>query len=127
MKTVSRGIMNVFSDSKLKPSKQIELLKMCAGADYNRMLLAGPEDEKLWILKPEAIYVLKWINKKILFELPNLTRRTVGVRLRIATSMLNNLEHSDIIPKEVNLLYHDRLVRRVGSIFSAIIVEDLPF
>jgi hypothetical protein len=119
-------MFSVFSD-KMKPSAKIELLKKLAGAEYNRLLFDDLEDEKLWILKPKAIDVMIWANKKILFELPNLSPNTVGVRLRIVTGMLNNLEKDNIIPKEISILYHDRLVRRVYSIFSEIMTEDLPF
>jgi hypothetical protein len=120
-------MFSVFSNTKKKPSDIIQTLKSCAGALYTRELIAGPEDEKLWMLKPRAVYWLKWVNKKILFELPNIDYRTVGVRLRIATSMLNGLEQDGIIPKDICIKYHDRLVNNVSRLVSSINTENLPF
>lgn len=120
-------MFSVFSDTKMKPSEQIKRAKECAGALYTRELIAGTEDERLWMLKPEAIYWLKWINKKILYELPNIDYRTVGVRLRIATSMLNSLECSGVIPKEQCMIYHDRLIENTSRWVSLLSTEDLPF
>ena len=53
--------------------------------------------------------------------------KTVDVRVRIATSMLNKLVDQGIVPKNVSIAYHKRLTYRTGAILSAILVEDLPF
>lgn len=120
-------MFSVFSNTKMKPSDQIKLLQQCAGALFTRELIAGPEDEPLWMLKPEASFWLTWINKKILYKLPDIDYRTVGVRLRIATSMLNGLEQAGVIPKDISIQYHDRLVKNVNRLMGLINTEDLPF
>ena len=103
------------------------MVQQCAGALLTRVLIAGPEDEPLYMLKPQAIYWLQWINKKILFELPKIDYRTVGVRLRIATSMLNGLGESNVIPKDICIKYHERLVSNVNRLVGTIRIENLPF
>lgn len=118
-------MFSVFSDKK--PSQKIIRLKTCAGGSYTRLLIAGPEEEPLYMLKGSAIFWLKWINKKILFELPYASDKTIAVRLRIATSMLNKLEETKIIPKDICLKYHERLIENSSKLVSAIRTEDLPF
>lgn len=131
MKVVSRlqDMFNVFSNKQdgPLPSEVIRLAATCAGAEYERFLLAGPPDEKLWMMKPKAQKMLFFINKKILYKLPNMDNVTLGVRIRIATGMLNNLEKDGTIPKDICILYHERLVKRVKEISSAIWTEGLPF
>lgn len=121
-------MFSVFPNKQdLPPSEMIMQAKNCAGSIYERYLLAGSPNEPLWMLKAKAIDVLMWINRKILYELPFIDYRTVDVRLRIATGMLNNLERDNILPKDICILYHQRLVKRVKEMSSAIETEGLPF
>ena len=110
-------------------SEQIRELQNCAGSIYNRMLFAGPEDEPLYILKPEVIDILAWVNKNILFKLPEVktskNAQWVGVRMRIATNMLNKVEN--ILTKDVCMIYHERMVSNIRKILGDIYTEDLPF
>lgn len=123
-------MLNVFSDNQ-KPSDQIRMLQQCAGGVYTRLLFAGPENEPLYILKPKAIDLLQWVNKKILFELPKVKTQTdtqwIGVRVRIATNMLNKLETDGILSKDISIEYHRRFVSNVRQILGSIYTEDLPF
>lgn len=123
-------MLDVFSDSKMKPSEQIRRLQKCAGSEFDRILLAGPEDEPLYMLKPRVIRVLTWINKNILYELPKVNKslantQWIGVRIRIATNMLNKCEA--YIPKDICIKYHERLTSRTREILGMIYTEDLPF
>jgi hypothetical protein len=124
-------MLNVFSDSKLKPSEQIRELQMCAGSDYTRLLFAGSESEPLYILKPEMVNMLVWVNRRILFELPNVKNyenaQWIDVRIRIATNMLNKQVDAGVITKNIALVYHQRLTSRIRRILSSIYTEDLPF
>jgi hypothetical protein len=124
-------MLNVFSDSKLKMSEQIRELQKCAGSNYERLLFAGPKDEPLYILKPKAADLLRWVNENILFKLPEVKTKInvqwVGVRIRIATNMLNKLESEGILTKEVCIMYHKRFISRIRKIVGEIYVEDLPF
>lgn len=118
-------MFSVFSN--IKPSEQIDLLRTCAGGSMTRILIAGPEDEPLYMLKPAVTSWLQWINNKILFILPDADLRTIGVRIRIATGMLNNIEKNGILPKDICIAYHDRLVENVNRWTGLILTEDLPF
>lgn len=122
-------MFSVFSqiNRHLKPSKRLIMLKECVGSEYERLLLTGPEDEPLYMLKPEVQPFLCWINNKILYRLPFETKPTINVRLRIATSMLNNLEKNNILSKEICILYHKRLIENVNKLQTLISLEDLPF
>jgi len=123
-------MFSVFSNTK-KPSDKIRELQQCAGSDYNRTLLAGPQDEPLYMLKPEIQTWLKWINNKILYELPKVktakNTQWIGVRIRIATNMLNKIEQEGILSKEICIMYHERLTSNIRKILGDIYTEDLPF
>ena len=123
-------MLNVFSDSKLKMSEKIRELQKCAGSSYTQLLFAGEKSEPLYMLKPELINILKWINEKILFDAPK-TKNTdpirTGVRIRIAINMLNKQVDSGNIPKDIAIAYHERLTTRMRKILSEIWTEDLPF
>lgn len=123
-------MFSVFSDI-LSTSEKIKALRTQAGWQFDRMLFQGPEDEPLYILKPEAIDLLVWVNSKILYELPktkNLSEiQWVNVRIRIATNMLNKLVDNGVLTKDIAIEYHRRLTSRIKQILSAIYTEGLPF
>ena len=124
-------MFSIFSNTQKKPTEQLYELQNCAGGNYTRLLLAGPEDESLDMLKPNIIPILKWINERILFELyrvktfPN--AQWIGVRIRIATNMLNKQVEAGNISKEMAITYHERLTSRIRQIVGEIWTEDLPF
>ena len=70
---------------------------------------------------------LVWLNRKITLQLGLVDYRTIGVRLRIATGMLNKQMHDGTLSKKMNILIHNNLVRNVQQEISAINTEDLPF
>lgn len=124
-------MISVFSHTDKKVSEQIRDYQKCAGSNYSRILLAGPENERLYILKPELLDVLKFINQKILYELPNVKNnkntKWIGVRIRIFVNWLDKYCQRGLIPKEVAIEYHRRLIENVGQILGMIYTEDLPF
>lgn len=124
-------MLNVFSDSKLKMSEQIQALQKCAGSSHTRLLFAGSEDEPLYMLKPSILRILLYVNKAILFQLPKAKKDSdtqwIGVRIRIATNMLNAQVTTGIITKEIAIMYHERLTSRIREILGRIYTEDLPF
>ena len=72
-------MFSVFSNTK-KPSEIIRELSLCAGSNLNRLLFSGPEDEPLYILKPEVLNypvnkeglnIIEWANKNILYDEKN--------------------------------------------------------
>ena len=124
-------MLNVFSDSKLKMSEQIQALQKCAGSSHTRLLFAGPEDESLYMLKPGVIDILDYINRAILFQLPRVKScfniQWIFVRIRIATNLLNAQVDSGTMPKEIAIAYHERMTSRIREILGKIYTEDLPF
>lgn len=72
-------------------------------------------------------YLLKWSNIKIVLQLGLMDYRTIGVRLRIFTGMLNNLVDEKLLSKQIALRIHDNFVTTINREMSAINTEDLPF
>lgn len=132
-------MFSVFSNTK-KPSEIIRELSLCAGSNLNRLLFSGPEDEPLYILKPEVLNypvnkeglnIIEWTNKNILYELPKVKSYVnysfISVRIRIFSNMLNKLMEENILSKDICIMYHQRLILRVKEILGKIYVEELPF
>lgn len=132
-------MFSVFSNTK-KPSEIIRELSLCAGSNLNRLLFSGPEDEPLYILKPEVLKypvnkeglnIIEWANKNILYELPKVKSYVnysfIDVRIRIFSNMLNKLMEENILSKDICIMYHQRLILRVKEILGKIYVEELPF
>lgn len=132
-------MFSVFSNTK-KPSEIIRELSLCAGSNLNRLLFSGPEDEPLYILKPEVLNypvnkeglnIIEWANKNILYELPKVKSYVnysfIDVRIRIFSNMLNKLMEENILSKDICIMYHQRLILRVKEILGKIYVEELPF
>ena len=67
---------------------------------------------------------LAWVNRNIVINLGLDSRETVGVKLRIATCMLNKLTSIDEITK---IEIHSNLTRNIWYEQDIIDVEDLPF
>jgi hypothetical protein len=67
--------------------------------------------------------LVNWVNKKITLEIGKADYRTIDVRLRIATGMLNNLN----LPKNLNVKIHRQLVFNVRKELGLLNTEDLPF
>ena len=71
--------------------------------------------------------VIQWINKNITLRLGIDDYQTIGVKLRIATSMINNLADNNIISKKLSILMHMNLAFNVRGEIGRIQTEDLPF
>lgn len=67
---------------------------------------------------------LAWVNRNIVINLGLDSRETIGVKLRIATCMLNKLTSIDEITK---IEIHSNLTRNIWYEQDIIDVEDLPF
>lgn len=75
----------------------------------------------------ELHQVVKWINRKIVLPLDISDRRTIGVRLRIATGMLNKLVYENKVTAKFAAELHDNLVSNVNAELGRILTQDLPF
>ena len=88
------------------------VLLMGGGYDVNLDRYAKHEDVKK---------LIKWISENILKHCHKDSYVTRGVKLRIATGMLNKID----IPKDVKIHYHDNMVRNVYNLVADI--YELPF
>lgn len=71
--------------------------------------------------------VIKWININILLRLKDDSYITTGVKIRIATSMINKLVGQEKLKKDYALLAHDILVANVAEVRNILLDESLPF
>lgn len=126
-KLIKSGTIKV--NSTMKPSDIMMAYANSGNVLFNYSLFTGTsaEDEPLYILRPGALKFLNWVNKNILCKIMIDDSRTMNVKLRIATGMLNKLENQGVIPKEYCILYHMRMVDTIKSIHTEIMLEDLPF
>lgn len=76
---------------------------------------------------PSLHNILVWVNKKIILPLNISTFQTIGVRLRIATGMLNKICAEGKISKNLCIKIHNNFIQIVNRELSAIVTEDLPF
>lgn len=67
---------------------------------------------------------LKWVNYNIVIQLGEVDFTTLGVKLRIATGMLNRIESLTDLEK---IQIHSNLTRNVNEEFYRIFDENLPF
>lgn len=74
--------------------------------------------------KPDLIRWIMWVNVNICQQLITDNSITTGVKLRIATGMLNKLESLTDLEK---IQIHSNLVRNVKKEEYDILTEDLPF
>lgn len=73
-------------------------------------------------LSPRIRKVEAWITNKIVLQ-PSLSPKTVEVRLRIATNMLNSLD----IDKRLATEMHYGFVTNIKGLFLDLLNEELPF
>ena len=71
--------------------------------------------------------LLRWVNKKIVLTLGVADYRTIGVRMRIATGMLNKLVYENRVSIKIGADIHNNFVTTINREISAINTEDLPF
>lgn len=80
-----------------------------------------------YILKDSVQAVIQWINKNILCVLTDLESKTLEVRLRIATSMLNKAIEQENINRLVGIIMHDNFVVNLRELYFDLNVDELPF
>lgn len=66
----------------------------------------------------------RWVNKNIVFNLERDTAQTTGVKLRIATGMLNKLKS---LSEEDKKIIHENLTTNVYNEMFKIAANQLPF
>lgn len=71
--------------------------------------------------------ILTWVNEKIVLMLGLADYRTIGVRMRIATAMLNKIVYEGHLSKKIADRIHYNFVSSLNDEISAINTQDLPF
>jgi hypothetical protein len=71
--------------------------------------------------------LIYWINKNILMQIDALESKTLEVRLRIATSMLNKVINEKKINKLVGVVIHDNFVKNLKRLYFDLSIDELPF
>lgn len=87
------------------------------------------EDDVIYeiCINPDLRQIVEWVNKKLVLQLGIIDYRTIGVRLRIATGMINKLVHEKRLSEKTGMLIHFSLVSNLNREISAINTQDLPF
>ena len=101
--------------------------------DTTRMIASFTNDEDdydivyaIWDLPPLREW-LQWVNRKITLQIGLQKVETIGVRLRIATSLLNNLVKNDIVSTSIAARMHNHLCDNVWNEIRLITNDGLPF
>lgn len=71
--------------------------------------------------------ILTWVNEKIVLMLGLADYRTIGVRMRIATAMLNKIVYEGYLSEKIADRIHYNFVSSLNDEISAINTQDLPF
>lgn len=71
--------------------------------------------------------VVYWINRNILTQLDTLESKTLEVRLRIATAMLNKAIENNNINSLVGVVIHDNFVKNLKRLYFDLGIDELPF
>jgi hypothetical protein len=144
MRSVFTNYLSPYYDAGLlpevdqnKPSKIYEQLRIAynQGADVLdtlRMFSPLTEDEDLYdiyyaVQNPLLKYWLHWVNRKITLQIGLHSYQTLGVRLRIATSMLNDLVDKGAVKTSIAAKMHANLCDNTWNENNLITNEDLPF
>lgn len=72
----------------------------------------------------DALMWLYWVNEKICLHIDYEDIKTIGVKIRIATGMLNKLES---LTDEEKIQIHSNLTRNINAEYQKIQVSRLPF
>lgn len=80
-----------------------------------------------WASNRDLRAVEYWITNCIFIVLNHLHPKTVGVRIRIATSMINNLVNEGKLNREFAILFHKGFVENLRKVWYDLQMESLPF
>ena len=81
------------------------------------------EAQKIVIYQQDVAKTNKWLLNEIFNKSALFDYRTLSVLIRIATGMLNKCN----IPKELQIMYHDNMVKNLKDEYDRIVMSGLPF
>ena len=80
-----------------------------------------------WSNNRDLRAVEHWITNSIFIVLNDLRPKTMGVRVRIATSMINRLVNEGKLNHELAILFHQGFVENLQKVKYDLQMESLPF
>ena len=80
-----------------------------------------------WAKNDKVRTVEYWITSNIFILLNDLHPKTLDVRIRIATSMMNKLVNEGKLNREMSILFHQGFVENLYKVKYDLQMESLPF
>lgn len=120
--TAETKLNDIYAEMRIIQSRRKCML------DCPKVFLSGIEEEDFDVIytictNKDLRNLLNWVNKSIVLNLGIIDYRTLGVRLRIFTGMLNKIQ----IQKDISIKIHQNVTSNVNREMSDIVTEDLPF
>lgn len=100
--------------------------------ESTRLVTSGREDEDYEIINAvwsnEDLHkIIRWINRKITLIIGIADYRTIDVRIRIATNMMDKLVDNGSLSSTLSVVMFGNLISNVRQELGIINTEDLPF
>lgn len=100
--------------------------------ESTRLVTSGREDEDYEIINAvwsnEDLHkIIQWINRKITLIIGIADYRTIDVRMRIATNMMDKLVDNGSLSSTLSVVMFGNLISNVRQELGIINTEDLPF
>lgn len=100
--------------------------------ESTRLVTSGREDEDYEIINAvwsnEDLHkIIQWINQKITLIIGIADYRTIDVRMRIATNMMDKLVDNGSLSSTLSVVMFGNLISNVRKELGIINTEDLPF
>ena len=100
--------------------------------ESTRLVTSGREDEDYEIINAvwsnEDLHkIIRWINRNITLIIGIADYRTIDVRMRIATNMMDKLVDNGSLSSTLSVVIFGNLISNVRQELGIINTEDLPF
>lgn len=100
--------------------------------ESTRLVTSGREDENYEIINAiwsnEDLHkIIRWINRNITLIIGIADYRTIDVRMRIATNMMDKLVDNGSLSSTLSVVMFGNLISNVRQELGIINTEDLPF
>ena len=100
--------------------------------ESTRLVTSGREDEDYEIINAvwsnEDLHkIIRWVNRNITLIIGIADYRTIDVRMRIATNMMDKLVDNGSLSSTLSIVMFGNLISNVRQELGMISIEDLPF
>lgn len=69
----------------------------------------------------------EWITKNLILTIAEDSYRTINVKLRIATDMMNRLEYEGVISNNTAVIYFSNIIANIKELKNNVEMDKLPF